>query len=174
MMDQVLLERPLSLPIRLRRNRKSEAIRTLVRETHLHASDLIAPLFLIDGHKQKVPIASLPGIERLTLDYALEEASALHAQGIQAIALFPVLKPSLRSSLADEAWNEEGLLPQAIRAFKTHLPTLCIIADVALDPYTSHGHDGLVNQSGTILNDETVECLIRMALVQAKAGVDII
>ena len=164
----------LSIPIRLRRNRKTDAIRKLVRETTLTPNDLVAPIFLIEGVCKKSSIASMPGIERLSVDLAIEEAKDLHRQGIQAIALFPHLDPFLRSESAEESWNEEGLIAKAIQAIKQEIPSLCIIADIALDPFTSHGHDGLANRQGEILNDETIGCLIRSALMQAKAGVDFV
>lgn len=167
-------EKILNLPIRLRRNRKSEAIRNMVRETHLSPHDLVAPLFLIDGEKKKVPIESMPGVERLSIDLAVKEAKELHERGIQSIALFPVIEPGLKSGEAKEAWNEEGLLARAIREIKFAMPTLCVIADVALDPFTTHGHDGFVNEKGEILNDETIDCLIQMSLMQAAAGVDFV
>lgn len=116
----------------------------------------------------------MPGVERFSIDLALLEAKALHEQGIEAIALFPHIDPSLRSSNAEEAWNEQGLLPCAIREIKSQIPSLCVIADVALDPFTSHGHDGLASESGEILNDETIDCLVQMALMQARAGVDFV
>ncbi|MDE3055646.1 MAG: porphobilinogen synthase [Verrucomicrobiota bacterium] len=162
------------LPMRLRRNRKSASIRRLVRETELLPSDLIAPLFVIEGRGRREAIPSMPGVERLSIDYALQEAAELHAQGIEAVALFPVVKRELRSPGAEEAWNEEGLLARAIRAFKERIPTLSVIADVALDPFTSHGHDGLTGEGGEILNDPTVECLVQMALMQARCGVDLV
>jgi len=164
----------LSLSQRLRRNRKSEAIRSMVRETELNAADLIPPLFLIEGKKTHVPIPSMPGIERLSLDLALEEALNFQEKGIQAIALFPVIERRLRSFDAKEAWNPKGLLARSIQEIKKKIPNLCIIADVALDPFTSHGHDGLTNDQGQILNDETVEKLIEMSLMQADAGVDLV
>lgn len=170
----MLEEKTLHLPIRLRRNRKSEAIRKMVQETHLTPHDLVAPFFLIEGEKKRQPIESLPGIERLSIDLALKEAKELHERGIQSIALFPVIDPSLKSPEATEAWNPDGLLSRAIREMKFALPSLCIMADVALDPFTSHGHDGLVNEKGIILNDETVERLIEMALMQARAGIDFV
>ncbi|HSX26574.1 MAG TPA: porphobilinogen synthase, partial [Chlamydiales bacterium] len=164
----------LSIPVRLRRNRKSEAIRKMVQETHLTPHDLVVPFFLVEGVQKRVPILSLPGIERLSIDLILKEAFYLHELGIQAIALFPTIDPALKNEMGDEAWNENGLLAQAIRKMKQEIPTLCIITDVALDPFTSHGHDGLVNERGEILNDETIDCLIRMSLMQAEAGVDFI
>jgi porphobilinogen synthase len=158
----------------MRRNRKSEAIRKMVQETHLKASDLVAPIFIIQGEKKKEPIESMPGVERLSIDLALKEAKELHAQGIQAIALFPVIEPLLKNKEASEAENEQGLLSRAIREIKFALPSLCVIADVALDPFTDHGHDGLVDEKGQILNDPTIEKLIQMSLMQAKAGVDFV
>lgn len=164
----------LNLPIRLRRNRKSEAIRKLVQETHLTPHDLVHPLFLIEGEKKRIPIESMPGVERLSLDLAIKEAKELHERGIQSIALFPVIDSSLKTPEAMEAWNGDGLLSRAIRELKFSIPTLCLIADVALDPFTTHGHDGLVNSNGEILNDETVDCLIQMSLMQARAGIDFV
>lgn len=167
-------QRILNLPIRLRRNRKSEAIRNMVRETHLTPYDLVAPLFVIEGEKNRVEIESMPGIERLSIDLAVKEAKELYKQGVQSVVLFPVIDPSLKTPEAQEAWNPEGLLSRAIREIKFALPDLCVMADVALDPFTSHGHDGLVNGKGEILNDQTVECLIEMALMQARAGIDFV
>lgn len=164
----------LNLPIRLRRNRQSEAIRNMVRETILHPHDLIAPIFVIEGEKTRIPIDSMPGIHRLSIDLAIKEAQELYAMGIQSIALFPVIAPSLKTDRAEEAWNPEGLLARAIRELKFAIPSLCLMADVALDPFTSHGHDGLVNERGDILNDQTIECLIEMALMQARAGIDFV
>lgn len=162
------------LDIRLRRNRRTPAIRSLVQETRLHASDLVAPLFVIEGSQLTVPIASMPGIHRFTVDRLLSHIEMLIEKGLQAVALFPTLEASLRNETAEEAWNPNGLIPRAIRAIKERFPNLCVIADVALDPYTSHGHDGLASPSGEILNDETIECLIQMALVQAEAGIDFV
>ena len=164
----------LNLPIRLRRNRKTDAIRKMVRETHLTPHDLVAPLFLIDGEKMKAPIASMPGVERLSIDMAVKEAKELYAMGIQSIALFPVIDCNLKSIDAKEAWNPDGLLGRAIREIKFAIPELCVMADVALDPFTSHGHDGLVNDRGEILNDETIDCLIQVSLMQARAGIDFV
>jgi porphobilinogen synthase len=164
----------LNLPIRLRRNRQSEALRNMVRETDLSPSDLITPLFLIDGSLQKNPIASMPGIERLSIDLVVKEAALLHERGVQAVALFPHIEPSLRTPDGEEAWNPNSLISRAIREIKRSIPTLCVIADVALDPFTTHGHDGLADSDGNILNDETVEALIRMALSQAESGIDLV
>ncbi len=164
----------LNIPIRLRRNRKSEAIRRMVQETHLTAHDLVHPLFLIEGEKKRIPIESMPGVERLSIDLAVKEAKEFHDRGIQSVALFPVLDPSLKTPDAIEAWNSDGLLARAIRELKFSLPTLCLMADVALDPFTTHGHDGLANSKGEILNDETIDCLIQMSLMQARAGIDFV
>jgi porphobilinogen synthase len=164
----------LNLPIRLRRNRKSEAIRKMVRETQLSSHDLVAPIFIVEGEKKRVAIESMPGIERLSIDLAVKEAKELHERGIQSVALFPVIDPSLKTIDASEAWNPDGLLARAIRELKFALPTLCLMADVALDPFTSHGHDGLTSENGEILNDPTIECLIQMSLMQARAGIDFV
>ncbi len=161
-----------SIPFRLRRNRKSPAIRNMVQETRLTASDLIAPFFIIDGERKKEAIASLPGVERLSIDLMIKEALSLQERGIQAVTLFPVIDPSLKSEFAEEAWNPNGILAQGVRELKKIAPNLCVITDVALDPFTSHGHDGLANERGEVLNDETIDCLIRMSLMQAEAGVD--
>lgn len=170
MFDQTTL----NLPIRLRRNRKSEAIRKMVQETHLTPHDLVAPLFVIEGEKKRVAIESMPGVERLSIDFAVKEARELHERGIQSVALFAVIDSGLKSPEAAEAWNPDGLLARAIREIKFALPGLCVIADVALDPFTTHGHDGLVNEKGEILNDATIECLIEMSLMQARAGIDFV
>lgn len=170
----ILDAKTLHLPIRLRRNRKSEAIRKMVQETHLTAHDLVVPLFVIDGEKNKAPIESMPGVERFTIDLAVKEAKELYERGIQSIVLFPVVDQTLKSEDAKEAWNPSGLLAKAIREIKFALPSLCIMADVALDPFTSHGHDGLADEKGEILNDETIDCLIKMALMQAEAGADFV
>lgn len=169
-MDQI----PLSLPIRLRRNRKTESIRRLVQETTLSPADLTAPFFLVEGKNQRVPIEKMPGVYRLSLDLLLKKANQLHERGILSMCLFPVIDPSLKTEMAEEAWNANGLLARAIRTLKKELPSLCVIADVALDPFTSHGHDGLVNEKGEIVNDETVRRLVRMSLMQAEAGIDFV
>lgn len=161
-----------SIPFRLRRNRKSQAIRNMIQETHLTPSDLIAPFFIIEGERKKETISTMPGVERLSVDLMIKEVLSLQERGIQAVALFPVINPSLKSEFAEEAWNPDGILAQGIRELKKVAPNLCVITDVALDPFTSHGHDGLANEQGEILNDETIDCLIRMSLMQADAGVD--
>lgn len=170
----VLIAPQIDCLIRPRRNRKSEAIRSLVRETHLKPSDFVAPLFVIEGYKKKEPISSLPNIYRLSLDFLIEKAMFLHQKGIQAIALFPVISSELKTPFGEEAYNPKGLLYRAIQELKREIPSLVIIADIALDPFTSHGHDGIVNEKGDILNDPTVACLIQSALMQAEAGVDFV
>jgi len=163
-----------SIPIRMRRNRKSQSIRKMVQETRLSPEDFVAPFFVIEGENKTTPIPSLPGVHRFSIDRIIQEAEALYERGIQSVALFPVIDPALKTEEAEEAWNPDGLLFKAIFRIKQELPDLCIMADVALDPFTTHGHDGLVNQKGEILNDETIECLIRMALMQAEAGIDFV
>ena len=159
---------------RLRRNRSTEFIRKLVSENKIDTSDLIYPMFLIDGKNKIEQIDSMPGIVRHSLDKFLKEAEEVHKLGIPAIAIFPNIEPSLRNAQGSEATNREGLVPKAVREIKKHLPELGIMTDVALDPYTNHGHDGLLSDSGYILNDETVKILCEQALVCAEAGADII
>ena len=164
----------LCLPIRMRRNRKSEAIRKMVQESLLTPNDLVVPFFIVEGEKSREPIPSMPTIERLSVDLVVKKAKELQKQGVLAIALFPVIDPKLKSNEAEEAWNPDGLLSRAICEIKFALPELCVIADVALDPYTTHAHDGLVGENGEILNDQTIDCLVKMALCQARAGIDIL
>lgn len=158
---------------RLRRNRKTAWARDLVRETSLTPGDLIWPLFIIEGAQQREPISSMPNVERLTIDLAVEEAKFAAQLGIPALALFPNADPAKRSELAEEAFNPDNLICRAVSEIKSQVPEIGIICDVALDPYTSHGHDGiLVNDD--IENDRTVEVLIKQSLAQAKAGADVI
>lgn len=159
---------------RLRRMRMDDFSRELVRETNLQISDLIYPLFVTEGQNQRDPIHSMPGISRFTIDELLKEAGELVELGIVAIALFPVVPSHKKSLYGEEAYNDNGLMQQAIRALKADFPQLGIIADVALDPFTTHGQDGLMNDQNQILNDETIEVLIQQALSLAKAGTDII
>lgn len=158
---------------RLRRNRRSDWSRRLVRETTLSAGDLIWPIFLIEGQNQRSAVDSMPGVERLSVDLAVKAAAEAADLGIPAIALFPNTHPSLRDELASEALNPANLVCRAVRAIKANVPDIGIICDVALDPYTSHGHDGLL-LDGEIDNDRTVEILVRQALIQAEAGCDIL
>ena len=159
---------------RLRRNRSTRFIRQLVSENKIDTSDLIYPMFLIDGKNKIEPIDSMPGIVRHSLDNFLKEAEELYKLGVPAIAIFPNIEASLRDAEGSEATNREGLVPKAVREIKKHLPELGVMTDVALDPYTNHGHDGLLSDSGYILNDETVKVLCEQALVCAEAGADII
>ncbi len=159
---------------RLRRLRTDEFSRRLMRETTLSSNDLVYPIFIQEGHNIKTPIAAMPGIERFSIDLLLEEAAELLDLNIPAIALFPAIDPKKKSALGEEAYNEDGLVPRAIRALKKVHPTLGIIADVALDPYTSHGHDGIQNDKGYVMNDESIEILVQQALTLAKAGADIV
>jgi len=159
---------------RMRRNRRDDFSRRLVRENRLTPDDLIYPVFVIDGKNRRESVASMPGVERVTPDLLLTVAERCMELGIPAIALFPVIDQELKTPLAEEASNENGLIPKTIRLIKSRFPELGIITDVALDPYTSHGQDGLINANGYVLNDETVEVLVRQALSHADAGVDIV
>jgi porphobilinogen synthase len=143
-------------------------------ESTISVADLIYPAFLLEGENRIEPVSSLPGINRQSLDHLLEDAERCVSLGIPAIALFPVISQSLKSPGAEEAFNAMGLIPTAVRALKTRFPTLGLITDVALDPYTSHGQDGLIDESGYVLNDATIEVLIKQAVIQAEAGVDIV
>ena len=163
----------LGLVHRPRRNRKSDWARRLVREHTLSVDDLIWPLFVCEGHSVRDPIASMPGVYRYSVDQLVLMAKEAQALGIPVIALFPYTPPDLRDHNGSEALNRNNLVCQACRAVKDAVPDVGLLTDVALDPYTSHGHDGLL-QDGTILNDQTVEILVRQALVQAQAGADII
>lgn len=165
----------MSMDRRPRRNRKNEVIRSMVRETSLGVEHLIMPLFVIEGVNKSVAISSMPGQFRLSLDLLIKKVEELLKLGVQTIALFPALDESLKDRTATESWNQQGLYLRSIRELKQHFPTLQIMSDVAMDPYSSDGHDGLVDSdSGEILNDETLEFLGKMALAQAEAGVDIL
>lgn len=157
---------------RLRRLRESQFSRRLIRETKLSCDDLIYPLFLLPGVNQKQKIQAMPGIERFTLDYLLDEVTVLQQLGVPAIAIFPVIPIKDKTWDACEAYNPEGLIPHGIRVLKKNFPNMGIITDIALDPYTPHGHDGLLSKEGTILNDESIEVLVKQALCYAQAGVD--
>jgi len=163
----------LNLTSRLRRNRKADWARRLVRENILSADNLIWPIFLCEGENAREPIAAMPGVERLSIDVAVRAAAEAAELGIPALALFPFTDPSLRNEQASEALNPENLVCCACRAIKREVPNLGLVTDVALDPYTSHGHDGIL-QGERILNDETVAVLVKQALNQARAGADII
>ena len=164
----------LALRSRPRRNRKTEWARRLVREHVLSTDDLIWPLFLIDGANARRPVAAMPGVERLSVDEAVREAERAARLDIPAIGLFPYTDPGLRDPRGSEALNAHNLVCKAVRAVKAAVPEIGIVTDVALDPYTSHGHDGLLHEDGRILNDETVAVLVEQALIQAAAGADII
>ncbi len=159
--------------LRMRRLRRDPFIRRLVRETRLGVDDLIQPLF-VHARPGREAVSSLPGVERLSLDELLREAEALVELGVPALALFPVTPPAVKSEDAREAWNPNGLAQQAVRALKREFPDLGVITDVALDPFTSHGQDGLVDDNGYVLNDATVQALVRQALSHAEAGADIV
>lgn len=158
---------------RFRRNRRTAALRDLTQENVLTVKDLIWPLFLRDGNNIEEPVVSMPGVVRRSLDNVLRAAEKAAALGIPAICLFPYTDPSLKTELCEEAWNPENLTNRAIRAIKAEIPDIAVMTDVALDPYNANGHDGLV-RDGIILNDETVEALVRMSLAQAEAGADIL
>lgn len=148
--------------------------RRLMRENHLSADDLICPLFVIEGNKQQQTVSSMPGVSRLSLDLLIKEAETLLSLGVPAIALFPVIDPKAKSLGAEEAFNPEGLAQRAVRELKSHFPELGVITDVALDPFTTHGQDGLLNDQGYVINDETVEVLCKQALSHAEAGADVV
>jgi porphobilinogen synthase len=162
---------PSSRPRRLRRD---AGIRALVRESHLSASDLIYPVFLLDGANQVQDVASMPGVQRLSVDRLFPLAEQCLLLGVPVMALFPVLEQSKKTPDGREALDPQGLVPRAVRALKERFPQLNLLTDVALDPYTTHGQDGLIDDSGYILNDETVALLRQQALLQAQAGVDIV
>ena len=158
---------------RLRRLRQAPWLRNLVQEHRLHVSDLIWPIFVQEGDHRASPVESMPGVERLTIDLAIQKAQEAQQLGIPAIAIFPATPPTLKTPEAEEALNPENLACRAVRAVKAEVPNIGIICDVALDPYSSHGQDGLV-RNGIVVNDETVEVLCRQAVVQAEAGCDVI
>jgi len=157
---------------RPRRNRQNEAIRSLVQESHLLASHLIPSLFVKEGSSE--PVKSMPGVFRLSMDDLVKEAKRLNDRGIQAIILFPVIEEAKKDEKGSEALRPDGLFCRAISKLKEQCPDLCVIADLALDPYTAHGHDGVVDERGEVVNDETVEILAEMAAAVAKAGADMV
>ncbi|MHB8535912.1 MAG: porphobilinogen synthase [Sulfuricaulis sp.] len=159
---------------RMRRMRHDAFSRRLMRETRLGADDLIQPVFIIEGKNRAEPVASMPGIDRVTPDLLLKQAERLLKLGIPALALFPVVPASKKNNKAGEACNPKGLVPNTVRALKKNFPELGVITDIALDPYTSHGQDGLIDDAGYVLNDETVAVLVRQALVHAAAGADVV
>ncbi|MFP5344731.1 MAG: porphobilinogen synthase [Gammaproteobacteria bacterium] len=159
---------------RMRRMRRDDFSRRLMRETTLTADDLIYPVFVLEGKNKREAVASMPGIERVSVDQLLKEAEELAQLGVPALALFPVTPPEKKSLDAKEAWNPEGLAQRAVRALKKEFPGLGVITDVALDPFTTHGQDGLIDGSGYVLNDETVEALVKQALSHAENGADVV
>ena len=159
---------------RMRRMRADDFSRRLMREHRLTADDLIYPMFVLDGKNQREPVASMPGIERLSIDLLLKEARTLIDLGIPAIALFPVVEAAGKSELAEEAYNGNGLVQRCVGALKDSYPELGVITDVALDPYTTHGQDGIIDERGYVLNDRTVDTLVKQALSHASAGADVV
>ncbi|HBP42558.1 MAG: porphobilinogen synthase [Vreelandella alkaliphila] len=159
---------------RLRRMRRDDFSRRLMQESTLTPSDLILPVFVLEGENQREAIASMPGVERLSIDLLIEQAREAYALGIPALALFPVVGAEQKSELAEEAYNSNGLVQRSVRALKEALPELGIITDVALDPYTSHGQDGILDEHGYVQNDRTVDTLLKQALSHAEAGADVV
>lgn len=159
---------------RMRRLRKHDFSRRLVAESQLTASDLIYPVFVIEGENQRVKVPSMPGVERLTIDQLLIEAGELVKYGVPLIALFPVVGDAKKSLMAEEAYNPDGLAQRAVRALKAAYPELGVMTDVALDPFTTHGQDGIIDEEGYVLNDITTEVLVKQALSHAEAGADIV
>ncbi len=159
---------------RMRRLRRTEFLRRIVCETSLHANDLIVPVFVQEGKNLVTPVVSMPGVNRHSIDALLPIAQRCLDLGIAAIAIFPVVEPSLKTADAKEALNPSGLLPKVVRELKKRFPELCVITDVALDPYTSHGQDGVVDPAGYVLNDKTIEILAQQAQIQGESGADIV
>ena len=167
----ILTDFPLARPRRLRRD---DATRRLVREHQLTVNDLIYPVFVVDGSGIQTPVPSMPGVNRYSIDTLLPVAQECVDLGIPVMALFPVIDPALKTPDGIEATNPNGLVPRAVQALKAQFPTLGVLTDVALDPYTSHGQDGVIDSEGYVINDVTLEILVKQALTQAKAGVDIV
>lgn len=159
---------------RLRRTRRSAALRRLVAETTLSPDDFVYPVFVLDGEGRREPVDSMPGVERMSIDGVLEEANMAAALGIPALALFPVVESEHKTPDGEECYNPDGLVQRTVRALKSELPELAVVTDVALDPYTTHGQDGIIDESGYVLNDETVAMLVRQAVSHAEAGADIV
>ncbi len=158
----------------MRRLRRTAFLRDLVRESRLSPSDFIYPVFILDGSRQRQAIASMPGIERVSIEWLMPIAEEAVRLGIPALALFPVIESALKTPRGEEAFNPDGLIPRTVRELKKHFPDLGVMTDVALDPFTTHGQDGVIDDNGYILNDETIVALKKQALTQAEAGVDII
>ena len=159
---------------RMRRMRRDDFSRRLMRESSLSVDDLIYPMFILEGENQREPVASMPGVERVSIDELMKEAAELVELGIPAVALFPVTPAEKKSEDASEAYNPDGLAQRAVRALKAQFPELGVITDVALDPFTTHGQDGLIDETGYVMNDETVEVLVKQALSHAEAGADVV
>ncbi|MDQ1241707.1 MAG: porphobilinogen synthase [Pseudomonadota bacterium] len=160
--------------VRMRRMRRDDFSRRLMRETTLTPADFIYPVFVMEGAKQRVAVPSMPGVERMTVDELVREAETVAKLGVPAMALFPVTAPEAKSLDGREAWNPEGLAQRAVRALKKALPELGVITDVALDPFTTHGQDGIIDATGYVMNDVTVEALVKQALSHAEAGADVV
>lgn len=167
MSSQSLLKRP-------RRLRRTETLRSMVRETILTVDDLIYPVFVMEGEGEKVEISSMPGCYRFSLDLLLKEITEVSQLGINAVAIFPVIPEKDKDETGSESYNQQGLVQETVKAIKKLVPEIIVITDVALDPFTTHGHDGLVDENGIILNDPTIEVLVKMALSQAEAGTDFV
>ncbi|WP_028084910.1 porphobilinogen synthase [Dolichospermum circinale] len=167
MSSQSLLKRP-------RRLRRTETLRSMVRETILTVDDLIYPVFVMEGEGEKVEISSMPGCYRFSLDLLLKEMAEVSQLGINAVAIFPVIPEKDKDETGSESYNQQGLVQETVKAIKKLVPEIIVITDVALDPFTTHGHDGLVDENGIILNDPTIEVLVKMALSQAEAGTDFV
>ncbi|WP_296405060.1 porphobilinogen synthase [Psychrobacter sp.] len=159
---------------RLRRLRVNDNVRAMIREVELHPKHLIAPVFVLEGQNQREAVASMPGVDRLSIDLLIEYAKELLAQGVTTLDIFPVIDSSLKTEDGREAFNPEGLTCRAVRALKKEVPEMVVMTDVALDPYTTHGQDGLIDESGYVVNDDTIEVLVAQALAHARAGADII
>ncbi len=164
----------MQLTRRPRRLRRNPAIRRLARETVLTVDDLIYPVFVMEGENTRIEVPSMPDSFRFTLDLLLDEVAEAYDLGINAIALFPAVPPEKKDATGSESYNPDGLVQRTVRAIKARIPDVLIFTDVALDPFTTHGHDGLLGEDGTILNDETVEVLVKMAVSQAEAGADMV
>ena len=159
---------------RLRRLRVSDGIREMVRETHLAPCHLIAPVFVIEGSGEKQAIASMPNVYRYTIDLLIDYVKSLYAEGVRMIDIFPVINPALKTADGQDAYHPETLAVRAVRAIKDAVPEMIVMTDVALDPYTTHGQDGIIDESGYVMNDITTEALVKQTLAHAQAGADVI
>ena len=159
---------------RPRRMRRDDFSRRLMRENHLNSDDLIYPVFVVEGTNERQPVPSMPGVERVSVDLLMNVAEQCVELGVPVLSLFPAIEPSLKTPDGREAANPEGLIPSAVRELKKRFPELGVLTDVALDPYTSHGQDGILDEQGYVINDDTIEMLVEQARVQAEAGVDIV